>query len=160
MVLKTLESPLDCKEIQPVCSKENQSWMFIVKTNVETETPILWPTYAKNWFFCKYPDVGKDWRLEEKWTTEDKKVGWHHRLNEHEYESTLGVSDEQGSLACCSPWSRIESDTVIDWTENWMFHIPFVWIYSCLLNTEAWHQVIHLNTVLYIKYFVCICYLL
>ena len=83
---KTLKSPLDCKEIQPVNPKENQSWIFIGRTDAEAETLILWPSDAKNWLIRKDPDAGKDWRQEEKGTTEDEMVGWHHRLNGHEFE--------------------------------------------------------------------------
>ena len=87
MVLeKTLESPLYCKEIKPVHPKENQSWIFIGRTDAEAETPELWPPDAKNWLICKDPDVGKDWSWEEKGMTEDEMVGWHHRLNGHEFE--------------------------------------------------------------------------
>ena len=82
---KTLESPLDCKEIQPVHPKGDQSWEFIGRTDVEAETPVLWPPDAKNWLIWKDPDAGKDWRQEEKGTTEDKMVCWHHRLNGHEF---------------------------------------------------------------------------
>ena len=93
---KTLESPLDCKEIQPVHPKENQSWMFIGRTNGEAGTPILWPPNAKNWLIWKDPDPGKDWRQEEKGTTEDEIVQWHHWLKGHEFEHTPGVGDGQG----------------------------------------------------------------
>ena len=87
MVLeKTLESPLDCKEIQPVHLKRDQSWVFIGGTDAEAETPILWPRDAKNWLTGKDPDAGKDWRWEEKGMTEDEMAGWHHRLNGHEFE--------------------------------------------------------------------------
>ena len=115
---KTLESPLDCKEIQPVHPKGNQSWIFIRRTDVESETPILWPPDAKNWLIGKDPDAGKDWRLEEEGMTEDEMVGWHHRLNEHEFGWILGVGDGQGGLVCCSPWGRKESDTTerLNWT--------------------------------------------
>ena len=82
---KTLESPLDCKEIQPVHSKGNKSWIFIGRTDVEAETPILWPPDVKSWLIWKDPDAGKDWRQEEKGTTEDEMVGWHHRFNGHEF---------------------------------------------------------------------------
>ena len=82
---KTLESPLDCKEIQPVHPKGDQSWVFIGRTDVEAETPILWPPDVKNWLIGKDPDAGKDWRQEEKGMTEDEMVGWHHRLNGHEF---------------------------------------------------------------------------
>ena len=82
---KTLESPLDCKEIQPVHPKGDQSWIFVGRTDAEAETPIPWHTDAKNWLIWKNPDTGKDWRQEEKGTTEDEMVGWHHRLNAHEF---------------------------------------------------------------------------
>ena len=83
---KTLESPSDCQEIQPVHPKGNPSWIFIGRTDVEAEYPTLWPHDEKNWFIWKVPDAGKDWRLEEKGMTEDEMVGWHHRLNGHEFE--------------------------------------------------------------------------
>ena len=87
MVLeKTLESPLDCKEIQPVSPKGDQSWVFIGRTDVEAETPILWPPHANSWLIGKYPDAGRDWGQEGKGTTEDEMAGWHHRLDEHEFE--------------------------------------------------------------------------
>ena len=108
---KTLESPLDCKEIKPVHPKGNQCWMFIGRTDAEAETPVLWPPDAKNWFLGKDPNAGKDWRQEEKGTTVDEMVGWHHRLNGHEFEQVLGIGDGQGSLACCSPWGRKQLDT-------------------------------------------------
>ena len=108
---KTLESPLDCK-IKPVHPKRNQSWIFIGRTDAEAETPILWPPHSKNWFLGKNnSDAGKDWMWEEKGTTEDEMVGWHHRLYGHEFEQALGVGDGQGSLVCCRPWGRKESDT-------------------------------------------------
>ena len=107
---KTLESPLDCKEIQPVHPKENQSWIFTGRTDVEAETPIRWPPDEKNWLIWKDPNAGKDWRREEKGLTEDEMVGWHHRLNGHEFEETPGVGGGQGGLACCSPWGCKESD--------------------------------------------------
>ena len=108
---KTLESPRDSKEIQPVHPKGNQSWIFIGRTDAKAETLILWPPDVKSWLIWKDPDAGKDWRQEKKWTTEDQMVGWHHQLNEHEFEQALGVGDGQGSLVCCSPWSHKESDT-------------------------------------------------
>ena len=83
---KTLERPLECKEIQPVHPKGNQSWIFIGRTDVEAETPIFWPPNVKNWLIWKDPDAGKDWRQEKKGTTEDEMVGWHHRLSEHEFK--------------------------------------------------------------------------
>ena len=90
---KTLESPLDCKEIQSVHPKGNQSWKFIGRTDAEAEAPILWPPDVKSWLIRKDPDAGEDWRQEEKGVTEDEMVGWHHRLNEHEFEQTQGDSD-------------------------------------------------------------------
>ena len=103
---KTLESPLDCKEIQLVHPKWDQSWVFIGKTDVEAKTPILWPSHVKSWLIGKDPDAGKDWRQEEKGTTKDEMVGWHHGLEAHEFEQAPGTSDGQGGLACCSPWGR------------------------------------------------------
>ena len=108
---KTLESPLDCKEIKPISLKGNQSWILIGRTNAEAETPILWPPDGKNWLTGKDPQAGKDWRQGEKGTTEDEMVAWHHQLDGHEFEQALGVDDGQRSLACCSPWGRKESDT-------------------------------------------------
>ena len=107
---KTLESPLDCKEIQPVHPKGNQSWIFIGRTDVEAETPILWPPDAKNWLIGKDPDAGKDWRYKEKGMTEDEMVGWHHQCSEPELGQTLGGGERQGGLACCSPWGLKELD--------------------------------------------------
>ena len=113
---KTLESPLDCKEIQPVHPKGDQSWVFIGRTDVEAETPIVWSPYVKSWLIGKDPDDGKDWG-QEKGTTEDEMVGWHHRLNGHEFEQSLGVGDRQGSMVCCSPWGFEELD-ITEWL-NW-----------------------------------------
>ena len=116
---KTLESPLDCKEIQPVHPKRDQSWVFIGRTDAEAETPILWPPDAKKWLIRDNPDAGKDWRQEEKGATEDEMAGWHHRLNGYEFEQALWVGYRQGSLACCSSWGRKESDTTewLNWTK-------------------------------------------
>ena len=108
---KTLESPLDCKEIQPVHPKGNWSWVFIGRTDVKAETPVFWPPDAKSWLIWKDPDAGKDWRQEEKGTTEGEMVRWHHWLNRHEFGQTPGDGDGQGSLACCSPWGWKESNT-------------------------------------------------
>ena len=115
---KTLKNPLDCKEIQPVHPKGNQSWIFIGGADAEAETPILWPPDVKNWLTGKDPDAGKDWRQEEKGMTEDEMVGWHHQLYWHEFEQALGAGDGQGGLACCSPWGCKESDTTQQ--RNWI----------------------------------------
>ena len=116
---KTLESPMDFKEIQPVHPKADQSWVLIGMTDIEAETPILWPPDAKSWLIGKDPDAGKDWGQEEKGMTEDEMVGWHHRLNGHGFGWTPGAGDEQGGLACCSSWGHKESDTTeqLNWTE-------------------------------------------
>ena len=98
---KTLQSPLDCKELQPVHPKGNPSWIFNGRT--DAETPILWPPDVKSWLIGKDPDAGKGWGQEEKGTTEDEMVGWHHWLDGHEFELAPGVGDRQGELACCSP---------------------------------------------------------
>ena len=124
---KTLESPLDCKEIQPVRPKGNQSWIFIGRTDAEAEIPILWPHDAKNWLSGKDPDAGKDWRQEEKGMTEDEMVGQHQWLNGHEFEQAPGVVDGYGGLACCSPWDHKESDTTewLDWTVHKVMSLLF-----------------------------------
>ena len=112
---RRLESSLDCKEIQPVHPKGNQSWIFIGR--IDAETPILWLPDAKNWLIWKDRDAGKDWRW-EKGMTENEMIGWHHQLNGHEFEQALGVGDGQGGLACYSPWDRKELDTTeqLNWT--------------------------------------------
>ena len=133
---KTLESPLDCKEIQPAHSKEDQSWVFIGRTNVEAETPIFWPPDAKSWLILKDPDAGKDWRQEEKGTTEGEMVGWHHWLNGHEFEWTLGVVYGQGGLVCCSPWDCKESGTSEQL--NWL-SIQWVLRY----HSRQWREIMH-----------------
>ena len=108
---KILESPLDCKEIKPVNPKENQCWIFSRRTHAEAGAPILWPLDAKSQLTGKNPEAGEVWRHEKKRLTEDEMVGWHHGLNGCESEQTLGDSEGQGSLVCCSPWGYKESDT-------------------------------------------------
>ena len=116
---KTLENPLDCKEIQPVHPKGDQSWVFIGRTDAEAETPILRPPHVKSWLIGKDPGAGRDWGQEEKGTTEDELAGWHRGLDGHEFEKTPRVGDGQGGLACWDSWGRKESDTT-DWPErNW-----------------------------------------
>ena len=134
---KTLESPLDCKEIQLVHSKGDQSWVFFGRNDAKAETPVLWPPHAKNWLIGKDSDAGRDCGQEEKGTTEDEMAGWHHRLDGRESEWTPGVGDGQGGLACWDSWGRKELDTPerLNWTEwqslgdvNWPRHL----IYSVL----------------------------
>ena len=120
MVLeKTFESPLDCKEIQPVLSEGDQPWDFFRGNNSEAETLVLWPPHEKSWLIGKDSDAGRDWGQEEKGTTEDEMAGWHHWLDGHESEWSPGVGDGQGGLVCCYSWGRKESDTTerLNWTE-------------------------------------------
>ena len=125
MLEKILESPLDCKEIQPVHSKGDRSWVFFGKTDAKAETPVLWPPHVKSWLTGKDFDAGRDCGQEEKGTTEDEMAGWHHRLNGCEFEWTLGFGDGQGGLACCNSWGCKESDTteLLYWTERIIFDI-------------------------------------
>ena len=116
---KTLESPLDCKEIQPVHSKD-QSCVFFQRTSAKAETPILWRPDVKCWLIGKDPDAGKDWGQEEKETTEDDMIGWHHQLNGQGFGWILGVGDGQGGLVCCNSWDcRVWHDwaTELNWRE-------------------------------------------
>ena len=115
---KTLESPLDSKEIKPVNLKGNQPWIVTARTDAEAEAPILWPPDVKSWFTGKDLDAGKDWRQEEKGVSEDETVRWHHQLNGYEFGQTLGDSEGQGSLACCSPRGHKESDTTLQLNNN------------------------------------------
>ena len=132
---KTLESPLDCKEIQPVHPKGDQSWVFIGRT--DAETPILGPPHAKSWLIGKDPDAGRDCGQEEKGVTEDEMAGWHHWLNGHEFESTPGVGDGQGGLACCDSWGRrVGHDwaTELNWTEGRTWRLLFCVFFVCALS--------------------------
>ena len=112
-------STLDCKEIQPVHSKGDQSWVFIGRTDAKAETPILWPPHTKSWLIGKDSDAGRDWGQEKKGTTEDEMAGWYHWLNGHEFEWTPGVGNGQGGLACCDSWGRKELDTTerLNWAQ-------------------------------------------
>jgi len=116
---KTLESLLDCKEIKPIHPKGNRSWIFTGRSDAEAEASILWPPDVMNWLIGKDSDAGKDWRQEEKGTTEDEMVAWHHWLNGHEFEQAPGFGDGQGILASCSPWGRKGSDMTewLNWTD-------------------------------------------
>ena len=131
---KTLESPLDRKEIQPVHS-EDQPWDFFGRNDAKAETPILWPPDVKSWPTGKDPDAGRDWGQEEKGMIEDEIVGWHHRLNGHEFGWTLGVGDGQGGLVCCDSWGRKESDATeqLNWTE-----LKTRWIYAKWWYCNNW----------------------
>ena len=125
---KTLESALDSKEIKPINPKENQSWIFTGRTDAKAEAPVLWPCDVKYWLIGRVLDAGKDWKWEEKGTTEDEMVGWHHRLDGHEFEWAPEVVDGQGRLACCSPWGYKDSDTTewLNWTVTYLpFFLPF-----------------------------------
>ena len=142
---KTLESPLDCKKIQPVHPKGDQSWVFIGRTDVESETPILWLPDAKSWLICKDHDAGKDWWQEEKGKMEVEIVGWHHQLNGHGFGLSLGVGDGQGGLLCCSSWGAKSWTQLSSWTElNWISltcktsigQTEKQWVELCLLGTE------------------------
>ena len=118
---KTLESPLDSKEMKPVKPKGSQPWIFTGRSDAEAEAPILRPPDVKSWLIGKDPDAGKDWRQEGKGTTEGKMVGWHHWFNGHEFEQSLGVGDGQGSLECCGPWGGKEWNnwaTELNWQNN------------------------------------------
>ena len=144
MVLeKALETPLDCKEIQPVHPKGDQSWTFFGRNDAKAETPVLWPPHAKSWLIGKDPDAGRDWGQEEKGMTEDELAGWHHWLDGREFERTPGVGDGQGGLVCCDSWGhRVGHNwaTELNWTElNKFFHVysfqrqspilfPWMWV--------------------------------
>ena len=131
MLEKTLEIPMDSKEIQSVHPKGNQSWIFIGRTDAEAEAPILWPSDMKSQLIGKDPDAGKDCRQEEKGTTEDKIDGWHHQLNGQEFEQAPEMLKDQGNLACCSPWGRTSWTQLSDWTTNgWQGVHPLC--YNCL----------------------------
>ena len=131
---KTCESPLDCKEIQPVHSEGDQPWDFFGRNDAKAETAVLWPPHAKSWLIGKDSDAGRDWGQEEKGMTEDEMAGWHHWLDGCELELALGVGDGQGGLACCNSWGRrVRHDwaTELNWTEcivdllHWATYFPF-----------------------------------
>ena len=135
---KTLKSPLDCKEIQPVNPQGNQLQIFIGRTDAEAETAILWPPDVKNWVIGKDPNAGKDWRQKQKAATEDEMVGWHCWLDGHEFQQACGVGDGQGSLACYSPWSCKESDMTeqLNWAD----------LTEYLSKSNSWHLKIVTNS--------------
>ena len=141
---ETLESSLDCKEIQPVHPKGDQSWVFIGRTNDEIETLTIWPPNVKSWLIWKDPDAGKDWRQEKKGMTEDEMVGWHHRLNKHGFGWTLGVGDGLGGLACCGSWGHKDSDTTewlsLDWEGILNLFLCVMWGLSSFPNITCWRD--------------------
>ena len=141
---KTLESPLDCKDIQPVHS-EDQPWDFFGRNDAKAATPVLWPPHVKSWLIGKDSDAGRDWGQEEKGTTEDEMAGWHHWLDGCESEWTLGVGDGQGGLACCNSWGHKESDMTerLNWTElNWMILLKIIWYNGHVIS----HLYTHIDT--------------
>ena len=139
---KTLESPLDCKEIQPVHSEGDQPWDFFGRNDTKAETTVLWPPHAKSWLVGKDFDAGRDWGQEEKGTTEDEMAGWHHWLDGRDSEWTPRVGDGQGGLVCCDSWGHKESDTTerLNWTE--------LSIYKCNLFSSVLISIMLLNSLL------------
>ena len=133
---KTLESPLDCKEIQPFHSEGDQPWDFLGRNDAKAETPVLWPPHAKSWLIGKDSDAGRDWGQEEKGTTEDEMAGWHHWLDGSESEWTPGVGDGQGGLACCDSWGRRVGH---DWATD-------------LIWSDLMHMLLYTLNHLYISY--------
>ena len=132
---RNLMGSVDCKEIQPVHPKGDQSWVFIGRTDAEAETPILWLPHVKRWLIGKDPDAGKGWGQEEKGMTEDEMDGWHHQLDGHEFGLSPWVGDGQGGLACCDSWGHKESDaterlkwTELNWTETYSLEVPLIFI--------------------------------
>ena len=146
---KTPESPLDYKEIQPVHSKGDQSWVFIGRTDAKAETPILWPPHVKSWLIGKDSDADRDCGQEEKGTTEDEMAGRHHWLDGCESEWTPGVGDGQGILACCNSWGRRESDTTewLNWTENYKNFSSFYFLLKIYLRDKlySFKKLLHSN---------------
>jgi len=121
----------DCKEIQPVHPKGDQSWVFFRRNDAKAETPVLWPPHVKSWLIGKDSDAGRVWGQEEKGTTEDEMAGWHHWLDRRESAWTLGVGDGQGGLVCCDSWGRKESDTTerLTWTDcHFVDYFGFIFV--------------------------------
>ena len=139
MLEKTLESPLDCKEIQPVHSKGDQSWVFFGRNDAKAETPVLWPPHGKSWLIGKDSDARTDWGQEEKGTTQDEMAGWHHGLDGCESEWTPGVGDGQGGLACCNSWGHKESDTTerLNWLTEDPLSILFLLYNLIMYNSDS-----------------------
>ena len=138
---KTPESPLGCKEIQPVHPKGNQSWIFIGRTDVEAEAPVLWPPDAKSCLIGKDPDAGKDWGQEVKWTAGDEMVGWHHPLNGRGFGWTPGVGDGKGGLVCCDWWSRrVRHDWMTELTD-YLIQKRYGWLFGSLESSASLQRV-------------------
>ena len=154
---KTLESQLDCKEIQPVHSEGDLPWVFFGRTDAKTETPILWPPHAKSWLIGKDSDARRGWGQEEKGTTEDEMAGWHHWLNGRESEWSPGVGDGQGGLVCCDSWDRKESDTTewLNWTElteELNFSISLTFYQTCISLPHAIKNIYNFLTYVFFPY--------
>ena len=150
---KTLESPLDCKEIPPVHSKEDQPWVFFGRNDAKAETPVVWPPHAKCWLIGKDSDAWRDWGQEQKGTTEDEMAGWHHRPYECEFGWTLGVGDGQGGLACCDSWGRKEIDTTeqLNWTKQDMSLMKKIQLYLYFAITYS-----HLQEEITLQIILCV----
>ena len=152
---KTLESPLDSKEIKPVNPKGNQPWIFIGRTDAEVEAPILRPPDAKSWLTGKDPDPGKDWKQQEKRATEGEMVGWHHWLNGHQYEQTLGDSEGQGRLLCCSPWGHKETQ-LSDWRTKLLLTTLGEKVSSKIwMGSKEWNQNLNSGN-MYLNWYNCL----
>ena len=143
---KTLESPLDCKEIQPVHPKGDQSWDFFGRNDANAETPVLWPPHAKSWLIGKEPDAGRNWGQEKKGMTENEMAGWHHSLDGHESEWTPGAGDGQGGLACWDSWGCKESDTTeqLNWTDV-LYTRNFPYIVNQVYLSNAFLKIVFPN---------------
>ena len=137
---KTLESPLDFKEINSVNPKRNQPWIILGRTDAEAESPILWPPDVKNWLIGKYPNFLKDWRQKEKGSAEDRKVGWHHWLNGHEVEQILGDSGRQRNLERCSSWTHRVKPNLVTEKQQHQIYLAFIPISDKL--KVVWKQTI------------------
>jgi len=158
---KTLESPLDCKEIQPVHSEGDQPWDFFGRNDAKAETPVLWPPHAKSWLIGKDSDARRDWGQEEKGTTEVEVAGWHHWLDGCEFEWTLGVGDGQGGLTCCDSWGCKESDTTerLIWSDYNFFKFfitPLIFIFETYYLAKKKKTLFWKQISLYIFYNFCV----
>ena len=155
---KTVESPLDCKEIQSVHSERDQPWDFFGRNDAKAETPILWPPHVKSWLIGKDSDAGRDWGQEEKGTTEDETAGWHHWLDGRESQWTPGVGDGQGGLACCDSWGRKESDTTewLIWSDLKYLWITKPWKIQQPMKSKSSDRPVFFPFLLKGKFFSCV----